>query len=175
MIDLNERPEMGWDVLLWISLAGILVASWFLFAAPKPKSSTTTATLSSVKKLNGETKDLQPKVVEAQTQLQDRTWDCSADLFGSQMLDRLTHMAQNQHLQLSGFRVGKPFPAMQLVEAPFVVVVSGGFMDVLALVGRLEQADSKVAVSQIKIASNSDSDQVTATLALTGFLFSEKH
>jgi len=167
----RSRSDAGWNALLAFSCIGILVASWFAFVRPKPHGDPMSHSMTSVQDILEATSEIEAHVATAQGHLMERTWDLSAEVFGSKILDALTRLAGKKHLQLAGFRMGKPFPAASLQEAPFIVIVEGAFTDVMAFVGDVEQPDSKVALSQLNCASGGSKDHVTATLSLTGFLY----
>jgi hypothetical protein len=170
---LKQRVELGWDLLLVLSLIGIGAASWFAFLAPKPAAKPVVNSASTLKGIESETDKITASCASAEDHIKERTWDLTVEVFGSQILDNLTNLSQKTHVQLAGFRIGKPIQAATLQEAPFVATVEGTFMDVMAFVSKLEQADSKVALSQLNIATGNGSDHVSATLALTGFLYKE--
>lgn len=170
MKDIKLRPGSAWDAILVISLLSLLFSAWLIYSAPKPTAKKTNNTRTSWELLQKETVKLEASLTEAEDRIKDRTWDVTAEIFGSRVLDQLTHEADKNHLQLSGFRVGKPIVASILLEAPFTVIIKGSFMDVVKFLGGLEDPDSKIAVSQLRIVSDGAADHVTATLGLTGFL-----
>jgi hypothetical protein len=173
MSNRNRRGSVGWDSLLVLSLVGALLASWFVFAQPTPHPVPRTPPGSSLKEIDDSTRSLENAAFLGEEAIQARTWNLSAETLASEVLSRLTHLAETHHLQVSRFRSGKVISAPGLQEVPFVVVFEGAFMDVMAAVEDLERPESKVAVSQLSIASRSEPGQVTATLALTGFLAKE--
>lgn len=169
----NRRGSVGWDSLLALSLIGAMVASWFAFVQPTPNSVPRTVPGSSLKEIEDSTRSLEQAASLSEGAVQARTWNLTAETLASQVLTRLTRVAETHHLQVNGFHSGRAIPAANLLEVPFVFVLDGAFMDVMAAVKELERPESKLAVSQLKISSTGDPGQVTATLALTGFLAKE--
>jgi hypothetical protein len=172
-MSLKQNPEAVWNGLLAVSLVAILTFAGLLFIQPKPRLSASGGSISSLRNAENETTRLEALAAEADAKIQNRTWDVSIELFGSQILDTLTRLADRNHLKLAGFTLGKPIAATTLQEAPCFVSIEGAFMDVMAMVKTLEQPESKIAVSQLKMIAGTGTDHVTASLALTGFLYKE--
>jgi hypothetical protein len=170
----GRRAEVGWNLLLVLSLGGILVASWFAFVMPKPHPPGRNDDSVAAKGIEIESRGIAAKAVESQDRVKERTWNLTAEVFGSRMLDSLTRLAEQNHIRLASFNFGKPIAAANLQEAPFSATVDGGFLDVMAFVSALEEPDSKLALNQIRIASSGGDDKVSATLAMTGFLSREE-
>lgn len=173
MIDLKERPEVGWDVLLAVSVIGILVACWFIFLHPAVQPAPALSPEATLQDLRASTQANSLRSAVARRRIRERTWDIGSEIFGSQILESLTTLADKNHVQLSGFRNLKTILAADLVEAPVVITLEGGFMDVMAFANSLEQPGSRIALGQIQIAGGTGTDHVTATLSLTGFLYRE--
>jgi len=170
VIDLKQRPDVGWNVLLAISLLGLAVAAWFAFLVPKPYALTQPDASAVLKGIEASTKEAESKSSAAQEALGARIWDVNAEVLSSQIQETVTHLCEKNHSILAAFRPGKVIPAVSLIEVPFGIVVEGGFPDLMAVLKSLDDPESKVAVSQVQIASNNGSDQVRATIAVTAFI-----
>jgi hypothetical protein len=162
-----------WDILLTLSILGIGVDAWFISTPPKAPLDTSAGLRQSIRAAESKTQAVEDRASASLSETKDRTWDLTAEVFGSTALEAITGLCDKNHLHLAGFRMGKAIPAASLKEAPFVVIVEGTFVDVMSMVDKVEQPDSKMALSQLNIASGSVSDRVTATLTLTGFLYRE--
>ena len=172
MTGVRERSANGWDALFVLSLVAILAAGWFAFLRPHPSAGTADPS-GGLAGLTSETREIKDRASRAEQRVQARTWDASPAMFGSQILDSLNKLATASHLQLAGIRVGKPLRAASLTEVPLFVNVEGRFMDVMDMVRAIEMPDSKIAVDQLEISATSNTDHVTATLSVTGFLRQE--
>jgi len=173
VIGVKGKQGSGWNVLLAISVAGILVAGWFAFYHPNPSAAKQADTSETLKGLNSETKSIESKAAIAEQRIKARTWDVGQEMFGSQILDSLTKLAEGHGLQLTSVRIGKPLTAASLKEIPLFVNVQGKFMDVMAMVAALEDPDSKIALGQLDISTSSNGDVVSATISMTGFINQE--
>jgi len=173
MSNRNRRGAAGWDSLLALSLIGVLIASWFAFVQPSAHPVARTQPGSSIREIDDTTRSLEDAASAGEDAVLARTWNASAESLASQILSRLNRLAETQHLHVNGFHSGRVISAPGLLEVPCVFVLDGAFMDVMAAVQELERPESKLAISQLKIASTSNPGQVTATLALTGFLVRE--
>jgi hypothetical protein len=172
MIGPNRSSKMAWDLLFAISLVGVVVASWFAFVKPKPLAAAAKDPKVAAKAMDVAAADIEKGADAAEQQVKDRVWDATPEVLGSKVLDLLTRIANANHLQITDVRSERLISAAGLRQAPYVVLVEGAFPDVIAGLEALEETDSKIAVSQIKIAAN-NSGRVTATFGITGFLKQE--
>lgn len=167
------RYRNGWDSLLVLSVIGALLASWFAFVQPSPQPVARTQTGNSIKEVDDTTRSLESAASAAEEAVLARTWSGSAESLASRILSRINRLADTHHLEVNGFHSGRAISAADLLEVPCVFVLDGAFMDVMAAVQELERPESRLAIGQLRIASTSDPGQMTATLALTGFLVRE--
>jgi hypothetical protein len=172
MMDLKDRPELGWNVLFGTALVGIVVAVWFGFLSPaKPVPLTIERNLVDQR----QAAERQAVALKADEKLiAGQTWNTSAETLGSTVLDYVSGLAEKHSVQLTNFRTDSPIQVASLSEAPFVLIVEGGFPDILAFTNALEDPKSKLAVNLMTIsASDTGPGRVTATFGLLGFLFKE--
>ncbi len=169
MIDLKDRPDLGWNTLFAVSAVAILAALWFQFGfvvKPPNKPADNEDALRAKSYSANDKKDIAPY-----------TWDvsmASMDALGPAVLNSLTALSEKNTVQLTSFRTDKSIRVAGLDEAPFVAVVEGAFPDVLAFTHALESPSSRLAVNLIELsASDSGPGHVTATFGLLGFFFKE--
>lgn len=169
MIDLKDRPDLGWNTLLTLSGIAIAAALWFQFGvAIKPPSPPNLDNQSGALMRSKGTAASDAKTIA------EKTWQMSQDAMAPAVLEYLTSECEKNSVQLTSFRTDKSIRVATLDEEPFVAVVEGGFPDVLALAHSLESPGSKLAVNLIELsASETAPGHVTATLGLLGFLFKE--
>ncbi len=172
MIDLKDRPDFGWNLLLGLSVVGIAVSIWFGFISPVPQLSWISKTRTST--LNPTVERANAKIADDLAQIRRQSWKVSSETLGSAVLAYLSGVSEKNSVQLTGFRTEKTVDVAKLTEAPFVVVVEGGFPDVVAFARKLEDPSSKLAVNLMQIsASDTGPGRVTATFGLLGFLVKE--
>jgi len=172
--DLRDNPELGWNLLLGVSVVGIVVAGWYgFYRAPAP--SRTAAYGKESVRVAAATRRAQEAASSNLASVRARTWNVDLDTLGSTALNQLTVLTQKHGVQLSGFRTERAVDVATLKEAPMVANVEGKFLDVVSFVQSLEKADSKLAVNLLQVsASETAPGQVTATLGLVGFVFKEE-
>lgn len=173
MIDLKQKPELGWNLLLALSLATILGAAWYGFVDPIEKGSSL-GPRNDLSVVNATTRKAQEQSTAALSEIRAKTWDTELRTLESGTLDRLTLLATKHKLQLTGFRTDRPREVAGMAEAPFVVVVEGAYPDVLAFSQRLEEPASKLVPELLQFsASDTTPGRVTATIGLIAFLYKE--
>jgi hypothetical protein len=174
MIDFKERPDLGWNSLLVISLLAILTALWFGVVSPVKTLEKSGA--EQVALLNATVVRANQKRQDDLHHIQGQSWTGPVETVGSTVLSYVSDLCEKHHVQLTAFRTEKSVDVAKLTEAPFVVAVEGGFPDVLAFSKSLEDPSSKLAVNLLQVgASDSGPGRVTATLGLLGFLVKEPH
>ena len=167
-----QQTISGWDLILGLSLSGILVASWYAFAAPAPKirKSASTGGLNSI---TAEVKTLEGKIEEAKKREGSRTWHTSAEALGSNVLALLHNISDKNHVQLITFHGGRTIQASKMTEAQYLATFEGPFLDVMKAIKDIEDPKTKIAVSDLKITSSQTTDKITANISVTGFLLKE--
>lgn len=173
MIDLKQKPETGWNVLLVLSLLSIPVAAVYGFAKPAEPASGTKLR-NDVRKAATATRLADDRADAARRNIRSQTSDTDPATLATATLDRLTQLADKHKLQLTDFRSEKTADLPGMKQAPFTVIVDGRFPDVVDFVASLERPDSKLAVALLEIAASDKAPgRVTATLGLNGYLFKE--
>lgn len=167
MIDLKDRPDVGWNVLFGVSAIAIAAALWFQFRFQVPVSQVSEQSVTEQR--NRPSRTATEKLIAA------HTWnDVSTDALAPAVLNYLSTLSEKNAVQLTSFRTDKTAQVATLDEAPFVAIVEGGFPDVLAFAHALEASNSKLAVNLIELsASDAAPGHVTATFGLLGFIFKE--
>ena len=170
-LNLKDRVGTGWDLLLLLSIVAIVVACGLLFLQTKPAPSTKKSHEKNLHETILNAEKTEQAATASFKKLKDRTWDINAEVLGSQLLNKLTDLAEKNHLKVDRFSMGSTLPAANLQEARFNVTLEGAFMDVMAVVKTLELPESKVVLNDLKIAASSGSDHVSTSMSLTGFLY----
>ncbi|HWD39364.1 MAG TPA: GspMb/PilO family protein [Fimbriimonas sp.] len=172
-MDLRRNPELGWNVLLGISLVAIVLIGILGFTKPtEPEEmmrhrSQKSQSSFSIKDSN----DASQKAIAA---IRKRTWDMSAEQLGPELMQRLNRIADDHHVVLSNFRSGHTSDVAALSEAPFIATVDGSFTDIVGFLQALEQPETKLAVNILQItASDQGVGKVTATISLMAFMVKE--
>jgi hypothetical protein len=168
MNELSERPELGWNLLCAAAIIAAAYAIWVAFL--EPNSTAAMSKDGSPTDIRRTTQKARDKVGEDLKNVQQKTWDVGVDALGSSVLEVVSKATEKAGVQMTGFRSERTVDVADLVEAPFVVVIEGGYNDVLAFEKALEGGDSKLAINRIQFtASDSAPGRVTATLGIVGF------
>ncbi len=174
----NFKVESGWDLLLGVSLVVIVGAGYYAFSAPKPVAGRAAADEKSLRDVERGNRTANVLAKQTEETLKRQTWDVPPETLGAQMMSKLTAIADQHHVQVSSFFVGKPIKAPSLIQTPFVVTIQGTFQDVLHTVQAIENPDSKIAVSGLKLEPaktlGTQANTVSTTLNLTAFLYKEE-
>lgn len=177
MAKLNPKIENPWDVVLGLSFVVAIAAAYVAFTAP-PAPKDTVA--SSRKSLEGARKANLTTLAQADRSTRNvmgRTWTGDPETLGSRVMERLTKLADERHVQLASFQVGRAIEAPSLIQTPFIVTLQGTFENVLRTVKAIENPDYKLAVSGLKLepakSVGSEANTVSTTLNLTAFLYKE--
>ena len=173
MINLKDRPDVGWNFLLGLSLAvcGLAAAALFYQAPPDPNLVVGRAEL---KHVTARVHDRRSRLDSSGRAVKESQWSEGAATIGSSVLNSLAKLADSSHVQLGGFRTDKAVQASLIQQVPFIAVVEGAFPDVMGFVARVERPESKLALNLLQIASSdSKSGNVTATLGIVAFLPAE--
>jgi hypothetical protein len=89
----------------------------------------------------------------------------------STTLDAVTKMTIKHHVKLLGFRPQRGIDAGALTQLPFVISVSGKYIDVVGFTHDVEASGTKLAVNIMQLsASDTSTDDVTANLNVVGYL-----
>jgi hypothetical protein len=178
LASLNPKIDSGWDVLLGLSLVGALVAAYFAFVPAKPRASTTAVSQKSLKDAERAHRLCVTQAGKATSEVKRRTWDANPEGLGARMMEKLNAIAETHRVQLANFQAGRPVESAALVQTPFVVTLQGSFSDVMRTIRSIENPDSRIAVSAIKLEPaktvGSAANTVSTTLNLTAFLYKEK-
>lgn len=173
----NFKIESGWDLLLGLSLVVIVGAGYYAFSGPKTPPNKTAENrnkLKTTQRSNQTTATLTDQTVKT---VKLHTWDAAPEALGAQMMAKLTAIAENHHVQLANFFVGRQIKSPSLIQTPFVVTLQGNFQDVLHMVQAIENPDSKIAVNGLKLEPaktlGTAANTVSTTLNLTAFLYKE--
>jgi len=173
VINLKDRPDVGWNFLLAVSLLVCVVAAAALFYRLPPDS----RLLDSRAELRHVTTRVHDRLSRADMSDQEvkkSQWREGAATIGSAVLNSLAKLADSSHVQLGAFRTDKVVQASLVQKVPFIAVVEGAFTDVMGFVAKVERPDSKLAVNLLQIASSdSKGGNVTATLGIVAFLPSD--
>lgn len=170
LADLKGRPEVGWNILLALSVVASLVAVGFTFFAPAPKG-TNTEIAKRIRTLEGQRRKEDKLIAEATGKIQAQGWNVAPEALGPKVLDLLTRLSEREHLQLSAFRSERPIEVAQMTEAPFVAVLEGPFDSMVKLLTSLEAPETKLGVNLFQISSTETGlGHVTATVGLVAFL-----
>jgi len=170
MNDLS-RPGSAWNAIFVLSLIAIGIIGWYAVHLPD----TSGTALASAKRvrvatLNEAKYEASRRMAVDKMIVARRTWAVSPDLLGSQALGVLEGLAGKAHLTLADFRTDPPAQIGKITEVPIAVVVEGTFPDVMSFVDKLEDPESKLALTMLQVAaSDPRSDKVSATLELAGF------
>jgi len=165
-----RQQNLVWNSLFVLAVLSILFTGWYGFLRPDKKPPALN-TQSQISKLRKDADTVALKAHPAQHKLHILTWRMSAEELGSTTLAWLTDLADRNHLTISGFRTDRPKDIDPLKEVPFGLVVEGSFPNAMSFVAALEDRRSKLMVSLLQIASaDPQSDRVTATIGLSGFV-----
>lgn len=173
MINLKDRPEVGWNILLGLALFVCLLSAAALFYW-KPANE---ALLKKRTDLAHVTARIQGRNKRSQANaevVKKGQWKEGSATIGAAVLNSLSKAADGCHVQLGGFRSDKPASSALVQEVPFIAVVDGAFPDVMAFVQRVEAPSSKLALNLLQVtSSDTKAGSVTATLGIVAFLPSE--
>jgi hypothetical protein len=165
-----RQANLVWNGLFILAVLSILFTGWYGFLRPNQKPPTLNLR-AQISKIHKDADAVALKAHPAQHKLHVLTWKMSPEALGSTTLSWLTELADRNHLTISGFRTDRPKDIDPLKEVPFGLVVEGTFPNAMNFVAALEDRRSKLMVSVLQLASaDPQSDRVTATIGLSGFV-----
>ncbi len=117
-------------------------------------------------------------ITTAKRDLDDRQKLISSMTFAGQSQDAesatlalVTKLSLQHKVKLVGFRPQRGIDAGALTQLPFVVTISGKFVDVVGFTRDIEGSGSKLSVNLVQMAASDPStDDVTANLNVVGYL-----
>ena len=177
MAKLNPKIENPWDAVLGLSFVVAVAAAFVAFSTPTPRHdnvATSRKSLETARKANLAALSQAEQTTDGVLR---RTWTGDPETLGSRAMERLRRLAEERHVQLASFQVGRAIEAPSLIQTPFVVTLQGTFENVLHTIQAIENPDTKLAVSGLKLEPaktvGSEANNVSTTLSLTAFLYKE--
>lgn len=159
----------GWQALLVVAIISICgVVGYHFLVPPVAKPGSVTVDYQTIVAVSNQAKRNANNLREGTSKF---TWDLNAERLGTRTLGVLTDIADTNKLKLSGFRIEKSAEVAGLQEATYVAVLEGPFPSISNALRTLEDPASKLSVNLFQVTSSDpDSDKVTATISLIGFV-----
>lgn len=164
-----SQSASAWNLLFLVGLVSFvgLLGFHFLF----PIRSTVKPVDADLKVIASVSKQAQDKTAALKKDTEKSMWDLNAERLGTRTLATLTDLTDRNRLKLSGFRIEKAPDVSGLQQATYVAVLEGPFPAVVNVLKALEDPDGKLVVNLFQVSSSDpDSDKVTATLSIVGFI-----
>lgn len=108
---------------------------------------------------------------KAEAEVAPSLWSGTPEEVAPQALSQVTGLAKERALKLVAFRPQKPVDIKGLTQITFGITLDGPFPNTVQFVKDLEQANLKLAVSTVQIASaDQASDRVTGTVSVVAYI-----
>ena len=167
---MKQNPDTKWNMLLLLSVAGLIASAYFGFYVNKSAASHGKTASHKLHDLKAETAKTQAQILATRQRIQSDIWTISLESLDSKTLDMLNQKASEHHIQLLGFLTSRPKTIGKLIQTQFKLRVEGSYMNLMTLVGELESSASKLAMDTLQItAKDGADDQVAAQIGLVGF------
>lgn len=165
--------EIGWDLLLALSLVAIAISAWLLYSRPRPARPSTAGIERSIRQTRESIRYEEELAMLATHATRTHTSDATPEMLGAQILSSLTDVAAKHQVQVTRFRYVRSIPLVNIVGAQFMASFDGNFVDLLDVLKAIESPDSVTALNNVRFGKTTGTGLTSATVNLTGFLFRE--
>ena len=171
MINFKRESERVPSTLIVLSLSILVGALLFMLLVPKPSvAGIAKGRVLSRRKVEKEIADTKVRIAESTKAIRPRLWKEDTETMTSLILNQVTQLSNQNHLNMAAFRPQRVQPLEGTVELPFNVHLSGSYPEVRNLISALDNPKSKIIVRSVQIASSDASTStITAVLGISAY------